>query len=64
MLVGKDRSLPYSIAPVKDKHSSLLKQFVNYGQKKFYNIDLSSPATHHKNIILPMFAKGETIYHI
>jgi hypothetical protein len=23
---------------VRDKHSSLLRKFVNYGQKKFYNI--------------------------
>jgi len=26
----------------KDKHSSLLRMFVNYGRKKFYNIVLCS----------------------
>ncbi len=24
--------------PAKDKHSSLLRKFLNYGRKKFYNI--------------------------
>ncbi len=24
--------------PAKDKHSSLLRKFANYGRKKFYNI--------------------------
>jgi hypothetical protein len=27
--------------PARAKHSSLLRTFVNYGQKKFYNIGLS-----------------------
>jgi len=25
-------------SPAKDKHSSLLRKFINYGRKKFYNI--------------------------
>jgi hypothetical protein len=35
-----------------DKHSSLLQKSVNYGQKKFYNIDTWSPCV---NIIDILF---------
>jgi hypothetical protein len=44
--VGVVRSLPKSGAPeryierpVRDKYSSLLQKFVNFGQKNLYNID-------------------------
>ena len=51
MFMGKARSLPQSEAiPLdqtemlfRDKHSNLLRKFLNYSHNKFYRIDLSGP---------------------
>jgi len=37
-LWGRLLALPRLERPAKDKHSSLLKTFVNYGRKKFHYI--------------------------
>jgi len=40
MFVGKTGDCPIEELEwlARDKHSSVLRKFVNYGQKKFYNI--------------------------